>query len=126
MATVFAHSGKAWVVTKLNDSSATSMNRVAWGTGAGTAASADTTLFTEAGETRATGAITQQTTTITGDTYQVIGTLTSTSNKTITNAGLFDAASAGNLLIKGDFTGIPLLTNDSIEFTFKLQVVEGP
>jgi hypothetical protein len=122
MATHFVDVGKQWVVDKMDDSSATSMNRVGWGTGAGTTAENDTTLFTEAGESRATGTISQQLTTIAGDTYQVIGTLTSTSTKTITNAGLFDAATSGNLLIKGDFTGIPLLANDSIEFTFKLQV----
>lgn len=121
MATHFVDVGKQWVVDKMDDSQASTMNRVAWGTGAGTTGETDTTLFTEASETRATATLSQQTTTITGDTFQAVGTLTATGAKTITNTGLLDAASAGNMLIKGDFTGVPLLTGDSIEFTFRLQ-----
>lgn len=122
MATQFVDIGKQWVVDKLDDSQASTMNRIAWGTGAGTAGETDTTLFTEASETRATGTQSQQTTTVTGDTFQVVGTITATGTKTITNAGLFDAATTGNMLIKGDFSGVPVLANDSIEFTIKLHV----
>lgn len=124
MATVFADVGKAWVVDKMDDSQASTMNRIGWGTGAGTAAATDTTLFTEDNDGRATATLSQQTTTVTGDTYQAVGTITSTGTKTITNAGLFDAATegTGNMLVKGDFTGIPLVSGDSIEFTIKLQV----
>jgi hypothetical protein len=76
----------------------------------------DTTLFTEklvdlttsAGTDHTVGASTRQTTTVTNDTYQVIGTRTATGAGTVTNAGLFDAASGGNLFLKGDFTGIGL------------------
>ncbi len=121
MATHFVDVGKQWVIDKLDDSSATTMNRVGWGTGAGTTAENDTTLFTEASESRATATLSQQTTGgVTGDTFQAVGTITANGTKTITNAGLFDAASGGNMLIKGDFTGIPVLLNDSIEFTFQL------
>lgn len=124
MATVFADVGKAWVVDKMDDSQASTMNRIGWGTGAGTAAATDTQLFSEDNDGRATATLSQQTTTVTGDTYQAVGTITSTGTKTITNAGLFDAATegTGNMLVKGDFTGIPLLSGDSIEFTIKLQV----
>lgn len=124
MATVFPDIGRAWVVDKMDDSQASTMNRIGWGTGAGTANQTDTTLFTEDNDGRATATLSQQTTTTTGDTYQAVGTITSTGTKTITNAGLFDAATegTGNMLVKGDFTGIPLLSGDSIEFTIKLQV----
>ena len=122
MAVHFVDVGKQWVVDKLDDSQASTMNRIGWGTGAGTTAESDTTLFTEASETRATGTVSQQTTTVTGDTYRVVGTLTATGTKTITNAGLFDAATTGNMLIKGDHAGVPLLTGDSIEYTFSLHV----
>jgi len=40
--------------------------------------------------------------------------------KTITNAGVFDALTAGNLMQKTDFAGIVLGIGDSIEFTFDL------
>ncbi len=95
---------------------------VAWGTGAGTAVVGDTTLFVEASESRTAGTSTQQTTTQTNDTYQVIGTITADGTKTITNSGLFDAASGGNMLTKGDFTGVALVINESIQFTWKLQI----
>lgn len=114
--------GRGWIVDKLDSTVTTLQNRIGWGTGAGTAAIDQTTLFTEAAETRATGVQSQPTTTL----ARVVGTLTCAgSGKTITNAGLFDAATAGVLLIKGDFTGVPLLVGDSIEFTFELQVNAG-
>ena len=47
-----------------------------------------------------------QTITVTNDTYQVVGTQTAGGTLAITNAGLFDASTSGNLFVKGDFTGI--------------------
>jgi hypothetical protein len=98
-----------------------------WGTGAGTAAVADTTLFTEALVTLAAGTTdhtagtsTQQTTTVTSDTYQVVATRTATGAGTVTNMGLWDAASGGNLFMKGDFAGIALASGDSIQATCKV------
>ena len=124
MGTVFSDSGKAWVTSVINGGtrgSAADMKYVAWGTGAGTSGTSDTNLFTEASETRVVGNQSRITTTATNDTFQVVGTLTANGTKTITNAGLFDASTNGNMLIKGDFTGVPLLTNDQIQFTFTLQ-----
>lgn len=131
MATVFANAGKTWVVDKIRatggaatgvvEASPNDVNKfVAWGTGAGTAAVGDTTLFTEAAEARTAGTMSGQTTDTTGDTYRVVGTITATGTKTITNAGVFDASSAGDMLMKGDFAGIPVVSGDSIEFTFNL------
>ena len=120
-ATLLVNAGKA-ITTNRIKGAGTEPLHVAWGTGAGTAAATDTTLFTEATEARAAGTSTQQTTTVTNDTYQVIGTITCAgAGKTITNAGLFDAATSGNLFVKGDFTGIALNVGDSIQFTIKVQ-----
>lgn len=93
---------------------------VGWGTGAGTAADGDTTLFTEVTDTsRASGTQSQATTTTTNDTYRVVGTVTATQARAITNAGVFDqAATGGNLFSKSDFSTINLATGDSIQFTF--------
>jgi len=123
MATVLTNAGKAITTNRVKNGAtgATEPNYAAWGTGAGTAAITDTTLFTEAAEARVAGTSTQQTTTTTSDTYQVIATITSASAQTITNAGLFDASTVGNLFVKGDFTGVPLSISDSIQFTFKTQ-----
>jgi hypothetical protein len=119
MATLLVNTGKA-VVTNRIKGSGTEPSYVAWGTGAGTTAATDTTLFTETG-TRVAGTSTQQTTSTTNDTYQVVGTQTAGSSLTITNAGLFDASTSGNLFVKGDFSGIALTSGDSIQFTFKTQ-----
>jgi hypothetical protein len=92
---------------------------IGWGTGAGTAAKADTTLFTEASEARATGTVTTNGTGAAAK-YQVVGTLTADAAKTITNAGNFTASSGGTLIVKGDFTGIALALGDQIQFTITL------
>lgn len=119
MATLLVNTGKA-VVTNRIIGSGTAPQYVAWGTGTGTTAATDTTLFTETG-TRTSGTQSQVTTSVTNDTYQVVGTLTAGGALAITNAGLFDASTSGNLFVKGDFTTINLSTGDSIQFTFKTQ-----
>lgn len=123
MATVLTNTGKA-VVTNRIKGSGTEPLYVGWGTGAGTAAASDTSLFTEdttGGYTRATGTSSRVTTSVTNDTYQVVGTLTAGASLTITNAATFDAVSGGNTFVKGDFTGIALASGDSIQFTVKVQ-----
>ena len=47
MATLLVNTGKAIVTNYLNGGAATQPKYVAWGTGAGTTAATDTTLFTE-------------------------------------------------------------------------------
>lgn len=120
MATVLTTKGKEIIVDRILGNG-TEPKYVAWGTGAGTAAVSDTTLFTESAEARVAGTSSKVTTTTTNDTYQVVGTMTASAGRTITNAGLFDASTSGNLFIKTDFTGVVLATSDSITFTFKCQ-----
>lgn len=122
MATVLTNAGRAIITNRLGGSG-TQPNYTAWGTGAGTAAVGDTTLFTEsADEARTAGTVSRITTSVTNDTWKVVGLMTcAVGSKTITNAGLFDASSAGNLFIKGDFSGIALAVGDSIEFTVTIQ-----
>lgn len=120
MATLLVNTGKAIITNYLNGGAATQPKYVAWGTGAGTTGATDTTLFTEV-LPRVSGTTSQVTTSTTNDTFQVVGTQTAGTSETITNAGLFDASTSGNLFIKGDFTGVPLSSGDSIQFTFKCQ-----
>ena len=121
MATIYTDVGEAGVVDLIDGVGSTVLStanaKVGWGTGAGTAAKGDTTLFTEASEARVVPTISQPT----ADKNQWVGTLTADGAKTITNAGLFDAVSAGILYIHGDFTGIVLALNDKIEFTISLE-----
>lgn len=120
MASILANAGKAIVANRIKGLGAEPIY-VGWGTGAGTAAAADTTLFTESSEARVAGTSSVVTTTVANDTYQVVGTLTAAANKTITNCGLFDAATVGNLFAKSDFTGLGLQAGDSIQLTQKVQ-----
>ena len=120
MATLLVNTGKAIVTNYLNGGGATQPKYIGWGTGAGTTAATDTTLFTEV-LPRVSGTTSQVTTSTTNDTFQVVGTQTAGTSETITNAGLFDASTSGNLFVKGDFSGIPLNNGDSIQFTFKVQ-----
>ena len=117
MATVFTTVG-ATRITDLLDETITAPTdyHAAQGTGAGTAAIGDTTLFVEASESRVIGAASQPDTV----TNRWVATIVADGTKTITNAGLFDASTSGNMYIKGDFTGIPVNASDSIEYTFEL------
>lgn len=124
MATVFTNVGKQITTGRMkgvgSGAGATEPNYVAWGTGAGTAAATDTTLFAEAGS-RVLGVSSRVATSTANDTYQVVGTITAGGAIVVTNAGLFDASSGGNLYMKGDFTGVALTTGESIQFTMKVQ-----
>ena len=74
MASVLTNAGRA-ILTAALKLTATEPKQVGWGTGAGTAAAADTTLFTEKAAdlsatsgTRVAGTTSQQTTGVTNDT----------------------------------------------------------
>ena len=120
MATVYTSVGEAMVCDMIHAGSAC---YIGWGTGAGSAAKGSTDLSTPATEARVAGAETQPS----ADICQWVATITADGNKTITNAGLFDAAgsgsppSGGNLLIHGDGINTALLTGDKIEFTITLE-----
>jgi hypothetical protein len=112
MATVVSTAGKGVIAGRIKGNG-TEPVYVGSGTGAGTAAAGDTTLFTEVSEARVSGT----SSIVTSTTYRVVGTQTYTGSKTVTNAGNFDASTNGNLLVHGDFAGIAVAANDSIEFT---------
>jgi hypothetical protein len=118
MATIYTDVGENVTADYFDGTSSAPANYyVAWGTGTGTASKTDTTLFTEASETRVTPTTEDQPS---SNQNRWIATLTADGSKTITNAGLFDALTGGNMVIKGDFTGIALTASDKIEFTITL------
>lgn len=117
-ATVLTTVGKAWIVDKLDETLQTTGDYIAWGTGAGTAAVGDSTLFTEAAETRVVATRSQPS----ADVIRWVGTITSLSAQTITNAGNFTASTVGTLIVHGDFTGIVLAISDQIQFTINLTI----
>lgn len=91
-------------------------------TGAGrTAAKTDTALSTEV-ETRSIGIESQVTTSITGDTYQVVGVITATASRSIDEAGLFNASTGPTMFFSATMNVIALSTNDSLQLTCKCQL----
>jgi hypothetical protein len=119
-ATVLTNVGKG-IVTNRIKGAGSEPNYVHWGTGTTVAAATQTALVTASAEARVAGTSTQQTTTTTSDTYRVVATLTSASTQAITEAGLFDASTAGNMFVRGDFAAINLANGDSIQFTINVQ-----
>ncbi len=88
------------------------------GTGAGTAAVGDTTLFTEVGTARISTTMSRVTTTVTNDTARNVFTFTAATGVNVTNGGIWTASSGGVLMQKSDHATIPLLSGDSIQYTF--------
>jgi hypothetical protein len=85
-----------------------------------TAVAADTALSTEV-ETRTAGTQTTVTTTLTGDTSQVVGTITMTAARAVDEGGLFDAASAGNMAVSWTQLIDSFSIGDTYTITVKIQ-----
>lgn len=128
LATVFVNAGTA-IITNRIIQAGTAPKNIGWGTGTTAAAVTDTALQTEAAPTtsggRTVGTESRTTTTVTNDTYQVAGTVTAGSTLAITEAGLLDAVSAGNMLIHSVFSAVNVVSGDSIAFTFQLKFAAG-
>lgn len=123
MATKLTNGAVAKLIDGIYGTSITAPTYIGWGTGTTGAAVTDTALETAAAESRTNGTKSKVTTTVSNDTYQVVGTVTCAgSGKTISEAGLFDASTSGNMYVRGVFTGIALSVGDSIAFTFTIQV----
>lgn len=125
VAAVVTTIGKAMFADRVRGTPATYTNPpkyVALGvgaTGAGrTAVIGDTALSSEQ-ETRTSGTESVQTTTTTGDTYQVIGTVTATGTRAVDEVGLFDASSTGNMFLSATHAIVNLISGDSIQYTLK-------
>jgi len=117
MADIFTDAGEELVADYVDGTASAPSNwYVAQGTGAGTAAKGDTTLFTEASESRVAATESQPS----ANQNRFVATITADGTKTVTNAGVFDASTSGNMLLKSDFTGIAVVSSDTIEFTFTI------
>jgi len=123
--TAVVNTGRA-ILTNRIIGSGTEPKYVAMGTGTTAVTLADTALGGEV-ESRTTGTSSRTTTSSTSDTYQVTGTVTATTTRTIGEAGLFDqSALGGNLFVRGVLAStISLSSGDSIAFTFTVQVTSA-
>ncbi|UOF79338.1 tail collar fiber protein [Caudoviricetes sp.] len=123
MATVITNVGKGIAAKRMLGASPAQAEPkfLGIGTGVHTAAATDTALTTEVETRSGTNAGTTVTTTQTNDTYQVIQTITATATRSIVEAGLFDASTAGNMFLSADFASVGLVSGDSIQVTAKCQ-----
>lgn len=125
MTVVLTNVGEEWTVDKITETVQTKPEYIGWGTGATTPVKTGTDISTPANEARVL-ATTSKTGTGSTAKYQAVGTLTSASAQTITNAGLFTTAgtgtppSGGSLIVWGDHTGVVLAINDQVQYTFTL------
>lgn len=128
LAVVFTNAGAAIVTNRITQAG-TAPKNIGWGIGTNAPAVGDTALQTESAPTtaggRTVGTESRTTVTNTNDNYQVTGTVTAGSTLAITEAGLFDNVTAGNLLTRGVFAAVNVVSADSIAFTFGLKFVPG-
>lgn len=90
------------------------------GTGGTAEAASQTALVTEV-ETRVSGTQSSPA----GGQYRTIATVSYTATRTITEHAIFSASSAGTMLDRSLFTGIPVVSGDSIQFTYTFTITSG-
>jgi hypothetical protein len=126
MAVAFTNAGAAIITNRISQAG-TAPKNIGWGVGTGAAVVGDTALGTESAPTtsggRTVGTESRTTGSVTNDQYTVTGTVTAGSSLAITEAGTFDAVTAGNMLIRSNFSAVNVVSGDSIAFTFNLRFV---
>ena len=109
-------SGKVWVAQRMNNVN-TVMTHQAIGTGTATAVVANTTLATELVRVALTS------TTVTANAIAYVATYASgTGTGAITEAGMFDASSGGDMLCRTVFSVINKGADDSMTITWTVTV----
>ncbi len=89
-----------------------------WGTGTGSQSTGMTDLFTPTADTRGAAVVDRVTTTKTDDTIQISATIVAASGpQTISEVGLFDAASGGDLGVHA-LLETPIIMNSGDAETF--------
>jgi hypothetical protein len=129
--TAVTQGGRGVITSRLIGTATGVPHHIGWGTGTTAVLTTDTQLQTEdtggsPAYARVLGAGTQTTTTSSADTFTCIGTITSNGTKTITECGLFTAATSGTLFVRGVLaTPITVAVNDSVQFTFNTQITSA-
>ena len=124
MASVVTRKGRDVIANRLKGSSPTQAecNVLGWGVPSAqfTAANSDVALFAETAEARVTGTSSIVTTTTASDTYQVVGTLTASGSRAVTEVALFDSTTkpTGNTVAAGGVVGSSVSTTLNTGTTF--------
>ena len=130
LAVVFTNSGAAIITNRLQSSpGGTEAKNIGWGIGTTAAAVTDTALVTESAPTtsggRTVGTVSRTAGTAANSKLTITGTVTAGSSLAITEEGVFDAVSAGNMLIRGVFGAVNVVSGDSVAFTTGLDFIPG-
>ena len=80
------------------------------------------TEITSAGGERVTGFVSLETTSVSNDTCQFITTYTFTDSFSVTESGIFNDASAGDMLCRQTFTALSVSSADALTVTWKIRV----
>ena len=109
--------GKEHTISRLKDTTQAAMSHMALGTGTTAAAIADTALETEAGR------IALSSSTVSGASIQYVATFgAGTATGAITEAGIFNDASAGEMLCRTVFSEINKGAQDSVTVTWTVSI----
>ena len=115
-------SGLAYIVSRMQGTASSVMSHMAVGTGTTAAADAQTALVTESARVALTST-TIVTTSVTDDSIQYVATFNpGTGSAALTEAGLFNAASAGTMLARTVFPVINKGELDTLTITWKITV----
>lgn len=128
-ATVVTNKGKAMLADRLRTTPSTytvAPKFIGMGVGATgaarTAAAADTALSTEVETPRSAGVESIVTTSVTGDTMQVVGVIVASASRNVDEFGLFDATTVGNMGFSATFPVVALASGEAAQFTAKIQL----
>ena len=109
--------GKEYIASRMKDASATAMSHMAIGTGTTAAAAGDSALETEAGRVALTS------TTVTSNAVAYVATFAAgTGTGAITEAGILNASSSGDLLCRTVFSVINKGAADTLGITWTVTV----
>lgn len=121
---IFTNAGQAHVTARLTADAAPTSYHIGWGSSATAPAVTQTALGAENAEARAAATTTRQTTQSTNDTVRHVGTITATGNRVVNEAGVFTAAAAGDMTLRGTHSTLNIETGDRVEYTFDLQFTD--
>ena len=111
--------GKNYIASRMKDATATAMTHMEVGTGTTAAAVGDTTLQTAVASSR----VTLTSTTVTTNSVAYVATFPAgTGTGALTEAGIFNAASAGTLLCRTVFSVINKGAADTLGITWTVTV----
>lgn len=109
--------GKEYIASRMKDATATAMSHMAIGTGSTAAAAGDSALETEAGRVSLTS------TTVTSNAVAYVATFgAGTGTGAITEAGILNASSGGDLLCRTVFSVINKGAADTLGITWTVTV----